>query len=166
MSSRAPKAVAIDLSAGEREQLERWARRRKTAAGSATRSRIALAAADGERNARIAQRLGLSRPTVTKWRARFAERRLDGLLDEPRPGRPRTVADSKVEEVVVRALESPPPDGGTHWSTRQMAALAGVSQATVSRVWRAFGLQPHRVEHWKLCRDPLFVDKVRDIVGL
>ena len=166
MSSRGPKAVAIELSDGEREQLGRWARRRKTAAGLATRSRIVLAAAGGERNARIAERLGVSRPTVTKWRARFAERRLDGLLDEPRPGRPRTVADAKVEEVVVRALESPPPDGGTHWSTRQMAAVAGVSQATVSRVWRAFGLQPHRVEHWKLSKDPLFVDKVRDIVGL
>jgi transposase len=166
VSSRGPKAVAIDLSDGEREQLGRWARRRKTAAGLATRSRIVLAAADGERNSRIAQRLGVSRPTVTKWRARFAERRLDGLLDEPRPGRPRRVADAKVEEVVVRALESPPPDGGTHWSTRQMAAVAGVSQATVSRVWRAFGLQPHRVEHWKLSQDPLFLDKVRDIVGL
>jgi transposase len=166
MSSRGPKAVVLELSESEREQLGRWSRRRRTASGLATRSRIVLAAAAGESNARIAQRLGVSRPTVTKWRARFAERRLDGLLDEPRPGRPRTVADAKVEEVVVRALESPPPDGGTHWSTRQMAAVAGVSQATVSRVWRAFGLQPHRVEHWKLSKDPLFVDKVRDIVGL
>jgi transposase len=103
---------------------------------------------------------------VTKWRARFAQHRLDGLLDEPRPGRPRTVSDEKVEEVIVRALESPPPDAGTHWSTRQMAQVAGVSQATVSRVWRAFGLQPHRVEHWKLSKDPLFVEKVKDIVGL
>ena len=97
---------------------------------------------------------------------RFAERRLDGLVDEPRPGRPRTVSDEKVEEVIVKALESVPPDGGTHWSTRQMAVKAGVSQSTVSRVWRAFGLQPHRVEHWKLSKDPLFVEKVRDIVGL
>jgi transposase len=166
MSSRGPKAVAIALSETEREQLERWSRRRKTASGLATRSRIVLAAAEGESNARIAQRLGVSRPTVTKWRARFAEQRLDGLLDEPRPGRPRTVSDEKVEEVIVRALESPPPDGGTHWSTRQMAQVAGVSQATVSRAWRAFGLAPHRVEHWKLSKDPLFVDKVKDIVGL
>jgi transposase len=166
MSSRGPKAVAVELSESEREQLERWSRRRKTASGLATRSRIVLAAAEGESNARIAQRLGVSRPTVTKWRARFAEHRLDGLVDEPRPGRPRTVDDAKVEEVIVRALESPPPDRGTHWSTRQMATVAGVSQATVSRVWRAFGLQPHRVEHWKLSKDPLFVEKVRDIVGL
>ena len=166
MSSRGPKAVVVELSESEHEQLERWSRRRRTASGLATRSRIVLAAAAGESNARIAQRLGVSRPTVTKWRARFAEHRLDGLVDEPRPGRPRTVDDAKVEEVIVRALESPPPDGGTHWSTRQMAGVAGVSQATVSRVWRAFGLQPHRVEHWKLSKDPLFVEKVRDIVGL
>jgi transposase len=166
MTSRGPKAVAIELREAEREQLERWSRRRKTASGLATRSRIVLAAAAGEGNAAIAQRLGVSRPTVTKWRTRFAERRLDGLLDEPRPGRPRTVSDDKVEEVVVRALESPPPDGGTHWSTRRMAEVAGVSQATVSRVWRAFGLQPHRVEHWKLSKDPLFVEKVKDVVGL
>jgi transposase len=166
MSSRGPKAVAIELSEAEREQLERWSRRRKTASGLATRSRIVLTAAAGESNAAIAKRLGVSRPTVTKWRARFAEQRLDGLLDEPRPGRPRTVSDDKVEEVIVRALESQPPDGGTHWSTRRMAQVAGVSQATVSRVWRAFGLQPHRVEHWKLSKDPLFVEKVKDIVGL
>jgi transposase len=166
MGSRGPKAVAIELREAEREPLEQWSRRRRTASGLATRSRIVLAAAAGESNARIAQRLGVSRPTVTKWRARFAAQRLDGLLDEPRPGRPRTVSDIKVEEVIVRALESPPPDGGTHWSTRQMAQVAGVSQATVSRVWRAFGLQPHRVEHWKLSKDPLFVEKVIDIVGL
>ncbi len=166
MSSRGPKAVAIELSVSEREQLARWSRRRKTASGLATRSRIVLAAADGESNARIAHKLGVSRPTVTKWRSRFAAERLDGLVDEPRPGRPRTVSDEKVEEVIVRALESSPPDGGTHWSTRQMAEVTGVSQATVSRAWRAFGLQPHRVEHWKLSKDPLFVEKVKDIAGL
>ena len=108
----------------------------------------------------------MSVPTVGKWRGRFAAERLDGLVDEPRPGRPRTVLDDQVEDVVVKALESAPPDGGTHWSTRQMAAVTGVSQSTVSRVWRAFGLQPHRVEHWKLSKDPLFVEKVRDIVGV
>ena len=166
MATRGPRAVEIRLSDGERGQLERWARRRRTASGLAQRARIVLACAEGESNAQVALRVGVSRPTVTKWRARFAERRLDGLVDEPRPGRPRTVSDEKVEEVIVKALESVPPDGGTHWSTRQMAGKAGVSQSTVSRVWRAFGLQPHRVEHWKLSKDPLFVEKVRDIVGL
>ena len=166
MATRGPRAVEIRLSDGERGQLEGWARRRRTASGPAQRARIVLACAEGESNAQVALRVGVSRPTVTKWRARFAERRLDGLVDEPRPGRPRTVSDEKVEEVIVKALESVPPDGGTHWSTRQMAVKAGVSQSTVSRVWRAFGLQPHRVEHWKLSKDPLFVEKVRDIVGL
>jgi transposase len=166
MSSRGPKPVEIALSEGEREQLERWARRPKSAQALALRSRIVLGCAAGENNTRLARRLGVSVPTVRKWRGRFAGDRLDGLVDEPRPGRPRTVSDQKVEEVIVKALESAPPDGGTHWSTRQMAAVAGVSQATVSRVWRAFGLQPHRVEHWKLSKDPLFVEKVRDIVGL
>ena len=166
MSSRGSRALEITLDAGEREQLERWARRRRTAAGLATRSRIVLAAADGENNSAIARRLGVGRPTVAKWRARFAGERLAGLLDEPRPGRPRTLGDERVEEVIVRTLETAPPHGGTHWSTRQMAAASGLSQSTVARLWRAFGLQPHRVEHWKLSKDPLFVEKVRDIVGL
>jgi transposase len=154
------------LTAGEREQLGRWARRRRTAAGLAARSRIVLACAAGENNSQIARRLGVTRPTVAKWRGRFAAGRLEGLLDEPRPGRPRTLSDERIEEVIVRTLEAAPPDGGTHWSTRRMAAASGLSQSTVSRVWRAFGLQPHRVEHWKLSKDPLFVEKVRDIVGL
>jgi transposase len=166
MSSRGPRPVEITLSDAEREQLERWARRRKSAQGLALRSRIVLGCAEGENNARLARRLGVSVPTVRKWRGRFASDRLDGLVDEPRPGRPRTVSDERVEEVIVKALECVPPDGGTHWSTRQMAKVAGVSQSTVSRVWRAFGLAPHRVEHWKLSKDPLFVEKVRDIVGL
>jgi transposase len=164
--TRGPRPVEIALSEVEREQLERWARRRKSAQGLALRSRIVLGCAEGENNTRLARRLGVSVPTVRKWRGRFASDRLDGLVDEPRPGRPRTVSDERVEEVVVKALECVPPDGGTHWSTRQMASVAGVSQSTVSRVWRAFGLQPHRVEHWKLSKDPLFVEKVRDIVGL
>ena len=166
MSSRGPKAVQITLDTEECEELERWARRRRTASGLALRSRIVLACAQGESNTQIARRLGVSRPTVVKWRSRFAAERLDGLVDEPRPGRPRTVSDERVEEVVVATLESAPSDGGTHWSTRMMATKVGLSQSTVSRIWRAFGLQPHRVEHWKLSKDPLFVEKVRDVVGL
>ncbi len=160
-----PKAV-LTLTESEREQLERWARRGKTAQALALRSRIVLECATGVSNRLVAERLGLSGATVGKWRSRFVADRSDGLVDEPRPGAPRTVADDRVEEVIVRALSCKPPDGGTHWSTRQMAAVTGVSQSTVSRVWRAFGLQPHRVEHWKLSTDPLFVEKVRDIVGL
>ncbi len=114
----------------------------------------------------VAERLGVSRPTVTRWRNRFARDRLDGLLDEPRPGQPRKITDEMVEEVIVKTLEQAPPDGGTHWSTRQMAAATGLNQTAISRIWRAFSLQPHRVEHWKLSKDPLFVEKVRDIVGL
>jgi transposase len=166
MTSRGPKPVEIKLRKGERSQLESWARRGKTAQALALRSRIVLLCAAGENNTQVAGRLGVSVATVRKWRGRFVCDRLAGLVDEPRPGKPRTVSDERVEEVIVKALESSPPDGGTHWSTRQMAQVAGVSQSTVSRVWRAFGLQPHRVEHWKLSKDPLFVEKVRDIVGL
>jgi transposase len=110
--------------------------------------------------------VGVSVPTARRWRQRFAERRVDGLVDEPRPGRPRKITDEKVEELIVKTLEEAPPDGGTHWSSRRMAAAVGLNQTAVSRIWRAFGLQPHRVEHWKLSNDPLFVDKVRDIVGV
>jgi transposase len=166
MSSRGPKPVEITLSEGERSQLESWARRRKTAQALALRSRIVLACAAGENNTQAARHLGVSVPMVRKWRGRFACGRLDGLVDEPRPGKPRTVSDEHVEEVIVKTLEQAPPDGGTHWSTRQMAAKTGLSQSTISRIWRAFGIQPHRVEHWKLSKDPLFVEKVRDIVGL
>lgn len=130
------------------------------------RSRIVLAAARGESNTAIAERFEISVPTARRWRSRFSERRMDGLLDERRPGQPRKITDEKVEEVIVKTLESAPPDGGTHWSTRQMAAAVGMNQTAISRIWRAFGLQPHRVEHWKLSKDPLFVEKVRDVVGL
>jgi transposase len=160
-----PKAVEIALSDTEREQLESWARRRKSAQALAQRSRIVLAAATGKPNTEIAAELGVGRPMVTKWRSRFAEGRLDALIDEPRPGRPRTISDAQVEEVIVKTLEATPKDA-THWSTRSMAAEAGLSQSAVSRIWRAFGLQPHRTETWKLSKDPLFVEKVRDVVGL
>ena len=129
------------------------------------RSRIVLAAAEGKSNAAIAAELGISRPTVTTWRARFAEHRLQGLDDEPRPGRPRTVTDAAVEELIVTTLESAPANA-THWSTRSMAAHLGLSQSTVSRVWRAFGLKPHLQDSFKLSTDPAFVDKLHDVVGL
>jgi transposase len=145
--------------------LESWARRGKSAQALAQRSRIVLAAAEGLKNTEISQRLSLDHATVAKWRSRFAKHRLDGLLDEPRPGRPRTITDAQVEEVIVKTLESIPKDA-THWSTRSMAAEAGLSQSAVSRIWRAFGLQPHRSETWKLSKDPQFVAKVRDVVGL
>lgn len=163
---RGPRKAVSELTCDEREQLLRWARRPKTAQALASRSRMILECAGGASNLEVARRLGVSAATVGKWRRRFVTSRLDGLVDEPRPGRPRTVDDRRVQEVIVRTLESRPPDGGTHWSTRQMAQKVGLSQSTVSRIWRAFGLQPHRVEGFKLSKDPLFVEKVRDVVGL
>jgi len=158
-------ATRIVLSDDERAQLEAWARRRTSAQALALRSRIVLGAAEGLKNIEIAERLGTGRPMVTKWRNRFAEHRLDGLTDDPRPGRPRTVTDEQVEQVIVWTLESAPRDA-THWSTRSMAREAGLTQSAVLRIWRAFGLQPHRQDTWKLSKDPQFVDKVKDVVGL
>jgi transposase len=129
------------------------------------RSRIVLAAADGLGNTAIAEQMQIAVSSARKWRSRFVAQRLDGLLDEPRPGRPRTVSDEQVEAVITTTLESTPADA-THWSTRSLAVRLGLPQSAVSRIWRAFGLQPHRQEAWKLSRDPLFVDKVRDVVGL
>jgi transposase len=160
-----PVAVAIELTDDERAQLEAWARRRTSAQALAQRSRVVLLAAEGLKNTEIADRLAVSRNMAMTWRARFAEQRLDGLLDEPRPGRPRTITDEKVEEVIVRTLETTPRDA-THWSTRSMAREVGLTQSAVLRIWRAFGLQPHRQETWKLSKDPQFIDKVRDVVGL
>jgi transposase len=157
--------VQIELSEGERVQLERWARRHTSGQARALRSRVVLLAAEGLTNTEIAQRLVVYRPMVRKWRGRFAEHRLDGLSDEPRPGQPRKITDENVEEVIVKTLESAPKDA-THWSTRSMAREAGLSQTVVSQIWRAFGLQPHRQGSWKLSKDPLFIEKVRDVVGL
>jgi len=160
-----PVAEKIELSGEERRTLERWARRPTSAQALAQRSRVVLAAARGLKNTEIAAELGIGRPMVTKWRNRFAEHRLDGLTDEPRPGRPRTISDERVEEVVIKTLETTPRDA-THWSTRSMAREVGLTQNAVLRIWHAFGLQPHRQEAWKLSRDPRFIDKVRDVVGL
>jgi transposase len=158
-------AVAIELSEQERAQLVAWTRRRTSAQALAQRSRIVLAAAEGLKNTEIAERLGVSRNMAATWRSRFAEHRLDGLTDEPRPGRPRTITDEQVDAVITKTLESTPKDA-THWSTRSMASEVGLTQTAVSRIWRAFGLQPHRQETFKLSKDPLFVEKVHDVVGL
>ena len=154
------------LSEQERETLQRWARRPKSAQALGLRAGIVLACADGVANKDVAARFGVTAQMVGKWRARFVVERLAGLSDEDRPGRPRTVTDAQVEQVVTATLERPPPDGGTHWSTRLMAAHAGLTQTAVSRIWRAFELKPHKVDYWKLSTDPHFVDKLYDVVGL
>jgi len=155
----------LTLTDPEREMLQRWTRRPTTAQALAQRARVILECAADETNTRVARKLRLTKQTVGKWRSRFLAKRLDGLLDDPRPGAPRTVSDAHVEDVVTLTLETKPRDA-THWSTRAMAARCGLSQTTVSRIWRAFGLQPHRTDSFKLSPDPLFVEKVRDIVGL
>jgi len=158
-------AVAIELTDEEHAQLEAWTRRRTSAQALAQRARIVLLAAEGLKNTEIAERLAVNRAMAAKWRSRFAEHRLDGLTDAPRPGRPRTISDEQVEAVITATLEST-PRAATHWSTRSMAAEVGLTQTAVSRIWRAFGLQPHRQDAFKLSKDPLFVDKVHDVVGL
>ena len=160
-----PQAVALVLTDEERAQLEAWSRRRKSAQALAQRSRIVLAAAEGLPNTEIARQLGIQRSVATRWRNRFAVHRLDGLSDEPRSGQPRKISDAKVEEVIVKTLETAPKDA-THWSTRSMAAEVGLNQTAVHRIWKAFGLQPHRQDAWKLSKDPQFIEKVRDVVGL
>jgi transposase len=163
--ARGRPLVSLMLTHSERETLESWTRRRTTAHALAQRAGIVLACAAGQANRTVARDLRLNEDTVGKWRHRFVAKRLDGLLDEPRPGAPRTITDAQVEQLVTLTLETTPRDA-THWSTRAMATRCGLSQSTVARIWRAFGLQPHRTETFKLSRDPLFIEKVRDIVGL
>jgi transposase len=165
MPRRGRLTTELILTEEERETLARWARRPKSSQRLALRSRIVLACATGASNTEVAARLGIARPTVGKWRSRFVTDRLDGLLDEPRPGAPRKITDEQVERVVVDTLESTPRDA-THWSRASMAAHSGLSSTTIGRIWKAFRLQPHRAETFKLSRDPLFIDKVRDVVGL
>jgi transposase len=155
----------LEVSEEDRRVLEGYARRRKTSQQVALRARIILRCADGQSNMMVAHQLDTTRETVGRWRKRFLETGLAGLHDEPRPGAPRTIEDEKVEEIVTLTLEKT-PENATHWSTREMARRAGVSSSTVQRVWRAFGLQPHRTESFHLSNDPLFVEKVRDVVGL
>jgi transposase len=163
MSGR-PKGEFV-LSESEREDLQALTMRRTTAQALALRARIVLASADGMDNKTVATKQRVTQQTVSKWRARFVIHRLDGLLDAPRPGAPRTIDDARVDAVIEKTLESV-PDGATHWSTRTMAREMKLSQTVVTRIWRAFGLQPYRQETFKLPSDPMFVDKVRDIVGL
>jgi transposase len=164
MRTGRPKAVLI-LTAEERQELESLAHRSRSAPALARRARVVLACGEGRDNTTVARRLRISQAMVCKWRARFVPDRVAGLFDEPRPGAARQITDAQIEEVIVRTLETT-PRGATHWSTRGMAKATGFSHMTVSRVWRAFGLQPHRTETFKLSPDPLLIDKVRDIVGL
>lgn len=164
MAMGRPKAPLI-LSPEEEATLQSWARRARSAQQLARRARIVLACAQGLDNKVVARKHRVSPQMVCTWRARFLRGRLDSLHDEPRPGAPRKVTDAQVEDVVVRTLESKPV-GATHWSTRTMAKATGMNPMTISRIWRAFGLQPHRTETFKLSPDPLLVEKVRDIVGL
>jgi transposase len=165
VAGKARKASEIKLSKDERDFLQRLVRRRKVALADAQRAEIVLRAAEGINNCQIADAVGVTRETVRKWRGRFVRHRLDGLDDEPRCGAPRKIGDDRIEEIVTRTLEAKPKDA-THWSTRGMAKASGVSVSTVHRIWRAFSLQPHRTETFKLSTDPQFVEKVRDIVGL
>jgi len=158
-------AIAIELSTAERRELESLARAQKTGQAMARRARIVLAAAAGLENKAICVDVGADANTVGKWRRRFAAHRLDGLLDEPRPGTPRRIGDDAIADTIRLTLETTPP-GATHWSLRSMAKAVGYAPSTIHRLWRAFGLQPHRSETFKLSTDPLFVEKVRDIVGL
>ena len=155
----------LNLMAEEKEKLTMLARRPKSSQAIAMRARIVLACAEGLSNGAAANKLHITGATVCKWRERFRVSRLEGLLDEPRPGAPRSIADTQIEDVVTQTLESMPVNS-THWSTRLMAEKTGLSQTAIVRIWHAFGLQPHRVENFKLSKDPQFIEKVRDIVGL
>jgi transposase len=165
MAGAGRPTVAIVLSEHERETLQRWARRHTSSQALARRCRIVLACAEGCSNVAVAEQVGVNPHTVAKWRHRFADARLEGLVDAPRPGAPRTVGDELVEAVVVDTLESAPKDA-THWSTRSLAAKHGISRTTVSEIWRAFGLKPWMQDEFKLSPDPQLIEKTRDIVGL
>jgi transposase len=164
MSSGGVANVELTLSDAERSTLLSWSRRRQTAQSLALRARIVLECAAGHPNQDVAAKFGVGPHMVSKWRSRFVQRRLAGLSDEHRSGAPRTITDEMVEEVVRKTVEEIPQDA-THWSTRSMAREMGLAPSSIGRIWQAFGLQPHRVETFKLSTDPLLVDKVRDVVG-
>lgn len=165
MAKRGRRSPSIKLKPEEREQLEAFTRSRSIPSGLSNRFKIILFAADGMSNMEISEKVGLSRASVGKWRQRFLHNGLEGLHDEMRSGRPRSISDEKVAELIQKTLNSK-PEGSTHWSTRTMADEVGISHMTVKRVWQAFGLKPHRSETFKLSNDPFFIEKVRDIVGL
>jgi transposase len=159
-----PKAALV-VTGAERSELIRWTKRAHVNRALAFRARLVLACADQVPNTAVARRYRTTNATVGKWRTRFLTRRLEGLYDEPRVGAPRTISDEAVEAVIVKTLETT-PRGETHWSTRTMAAKAGMSHTMVGRIWRTFGLQPHITRSFKISPDPQLVDKVRDVVGL
>lgn len=165
MGERGRPRQPLSVTAEERETLLRWSRRPKSPHSIAQRARIVLLAADGMANISVADKVGVNQATVVKWRRRFLARGLDGLVDEPRPGAPRTIDDDAVEAVIVRTLEDKPVDA-THWSTRDLAKKVGMSPSSVGRIWQAFGLKPWQADTFKLSEDPQFVEKVRDVVGL
>jgi len=163
--SRGRPRTALVLTDDERSTLERWSRRAKSSQALALRCRIVLACAEGLSNVEAAQRLNINRLTVGKWRSRFLQHRLDGLMDEDRPGRPPSITLDQVEDVLVATLEQTPTNA-THWSRTSMAEKSGLSKSTIGRIWRDFGLKPHRADTFKLSTDPLFIEKVVDVVGL
>jgi transposase len=165
VARRGRPVVELTLSDDERDTLQRWARRAKSSQALAQRCRIVLGCATGKSNKEVAAELGVSQQMVCKWRQRFVADRLDGLADEQRPGAPRRIGDEQIEAVLVATLERQPADA-THWSRASMAKESGLSKSTVGRIWKAFGLKPHLVDTFKISNDPLFIDKVRDIVGL
>jgi transposase len=165
MAERGRPRQPLSVTDEEREVLLRWSRRPKSPHSIAQRARIVLLAAEGMSNVAVADKVGVNQATVVKWRKRFLAGGLDGLVDEPRPGAPRSISDADVEAVIVRTLEDTPPDA-THWSTRELAKRVGMSPSSVGRIWQAFGLKPWLTDTFKLSEDPQFVDKVRDVVGL
>ena len=165
MKHNGRQLAELKLTSEETKALERLTRRRRASPHQAFRARIVLQCASGLTNSEVARKLRTMRSTVGKWRSRFVEQRLEGLYDEPRPGVERTITDDQIEEVVTKTLETT-PKGRTHWSTRSMAKHLGLSHSTIGRIWRTFGLQPHRSESFRLSQDPQLVEKVRDVVGL
>jgi len=159
------RAPVVELTEEEHEYLKRLSKRRRSARSMAFRAQVILACAEGKSDKEVGEQLRCCNQTVGSWRKRFLAKRIDGLLDEPRPGAPRKISDQEIEKVVIAALESTPA-GATHWSTRLMAKHVGLNQTAISRIWRAFGLQPHRQETFVLSKDPLLIEKVRDIVGI